>query len=300
MSGLPAVELRDVTKDFVVGVRGMRLRAVDRLSLTIGQGQIFGLLGPNGSGKSTTIKMLLGFTLPSAGQCSIFGVPCDRPESRILVGYLPESPEYYRYLTGQELLAYFGRLCGLCGERLVSRVAEVIDTVGLTHAAKRRVGTYSKGMLQRIGLAQAIVHDPKLIILDEPTAGVDPVAASAIAELLLRLRSEGKTILVTSHLLDQVEDICDRVAFLDRGRLILEGSVCDLTQAHATASLCVDSLSGLERSELDGWLRSRGHPTISVGEKRGRIDRLFRDHVNAVALAPRNGACTSGPLDSPR
>ena len=279
MSTAPAIELCDVTRDFVVGLRGLRLRAVDKLNLKINEGEIFGLLGPNGSGKSTTIKIALGFLAPTTGRCAIFGVPSDRPEARIEVGYLPESPDFYRYLSGRELVGFYAQLCGLRGAKMASRVADVIDAVGLTHAAERRVGTFSKGMLQRIGLAQAIVHDPKLVILDEPTAGVDPVAAAAIAELLLKLTAQGKTIVITSHLLGQIEELCDRVAILDHGRLLVEGRVCDLTNRNAAPTLRIASLPHADRAELDGWLASRGHPHSSAGESRTRLDHVFLEHV---------------------
>lgn len=280
MSAAPALEMRDLTKDFSVGVRGVRVRAVDRLTLRVGKGGIFGLLGPNGSGKSTTIKMILGFMAPTAGRCAIFGVPCGRPESRAAVGYLPESPDFYRYLTGSELVGFYGEMCGLNGTRLRERVREVIEQVGLTHAGKRSVGTYSKGMLQRIGLAQAIVHEPKLLILDEPTAGVDPVAAAAISELLLGLKAKGTTIVITSHLLGQIEEICDRVAILQRGRLLVEGAVSDLVRGGELPALRIASLSDAEREELDCWLVSRGHPPSAVEQPHARLDEVFLEHVN--------------------
>ena len=215
-------------KDFAVGLRGLRLRAVDHVSLAVRPGEVFGLLGPNGSGKSTTIKLLLGLLEPTAGECTIFGAPSGKVEARRDVGYLPEAPNFYRFLTGRELVTFYGRMCGLAGAALRERVDEVIALVGLAGAADRRVGTYSKGMLQRIGLAQALVHDPRLLILDEPTAGVDPVGSAEISELILALKARGKTVLITSHLLGQIEELCDRVAILDRGRLVAEGRVADL------------------------------------------------------------------------
>jgi ABC-2 type transport system ATP-binding protein len=285
MSAAPALEMRDLTKDFSVGVRGVRVRAVDQLNLVVGVGEIFGLLGPNGSGKSTTIKMILGFLAPTAGRCAIFGVPCGQPESRIAVGYLPESPDFYRYLTGRELVSFYGEICGMQGIRLRERVGEVIEQVGLTHAAKRRVGTYSKGMLQRIGFAQAIVHEPKLLILDEPTAGVDPVAAAAISKLLLELKSQGTTIVITSHLLGQIEEICDRVAILQRGRLLVEGRVSDLIRnGSGLPALRIASLSSTDREELDRWLALRGHPPSAVESPRARLDAVFLEHVGRPKL----------------
>ena len=214
-SAVAALELRGVVKDFSVGLRGLRLRAVDHLDLTVQAGQVYGLLGPNGSGKSTTIKIILGLLAPGAGESRIFGVPSGSVAARRDVGYLPESPYFYRHLSGRELVRFYGRMCGLGGPSLEARIADLLHTVGLSEAGDRRVGTYSKGMLQRIGLAQALVHDPRLLILDEPTAGVDPVGSAAITELILGLKARGKTVLITSHLLGQIEDICDRVAILD-------------------------------------------------------------------------------------
>ncbi|MEO6246554.1 MAG: ABC transporter ATP-binding protein, partial [Opitutaceae bacterium] len=170
-SSAPALELRGLVKDFSSGLRGLKLRAVDHLDLRVEAGQVYGLLGPNGSGKSTTIKLLLGLLEPTAGDCAIFGVSSGRVEARRDVGYLPESPYFYRHLSGRELVRFYARMCGMGGATLAARLDEVLELVGLTAAADRRVGTYSKGMLQRIGLAQALVHDPRLLILDEPTAG---------------------------------------------------------------------------------------------------------------------------------
>lgn len=277
----PAIELRGLMKDFAVGLRGVKLRAVDHLDLRIAAGQIYGLLGPNGSGKSTTIKLILGLLEPTAGECRIFGVPGGRVESRRDVGYLPESPYFYRHLTGRELVRFYARICGLGGATLAARLDEVIGWVGLTEAADRRVGTYSKGMLQRIGLAQALVHDPRLVILDEPTAGVDPLGAAAMCELILQLKARGKTVLITSHLLGQIEDICDRVAILDRGHLILEGAVRDLVGRADRQALVVEKLPERELAELQAWLAARGRKIESVEAPRARLDKIFIDRVGA-------------------
>ena len=278
-SDVPAIELRGLVKDFSVGLRGVKLRAVDDLALRVPAGQVFGLLGPNGSGKSTTIKIILGLLEPTAGGCRVFGVPSAQVEARVDVGYLPESPYFYRHLSGRELVRFYARICGLGGAKLAPRVAEVIDWVGLTEAADRLVGTYSKGMLQRIGLAQALVHDPRLVILDEPTSGVDPVGAAAISELILQLKAQGKTVLITSHLLTQIEDICDRVAILDRGRLILEGAVCDLVGGAERQALIVEKLSPAELQELRGWLGLRGRTLESAAAPRARLDQIFLERV---------------------
>lgn len=278
-SAVPAIELRGLIKDFSVGLRGVKLRAVDDLSLRVPAGQVFGLLGPNGSGKSTTIKIILGLLEPTAGGCRVFGLPSTQIEARVDVGYLPESPYFYRHLSGRELVRFYARICGLGGAKVAPRVAEVIDWVGLTEAADRLVGTYSKGMLQRIGLAQALVHDPRLVILDEPTSGVDPVGAAAISELILQLKVQGKTVLITSHLLTQIEEICDRVAILDRGRLILEGAVCDLVGGAERQALIVEKLSPGELQELRGWLGLRGRTLEAVAAPRARLDQIFLERV---------------------
>jgi ABC-2 type transport system ATP-binding protein len=276
---VPALELRGLVKDFAIGLRGLKLRAVDHLDLKVEAGQVYGLLGPNGSGKSTTIKVLLGLLEPTAGEARVFGVASTRVEARRDVGYLPEAPYFYRHLSGRELVRFYGRMCGLGGSELEGRLAEVLTLVDMSTAADRRVGTYSKGMLQRIGLAQALVHDPRLLILDEPTAGVDPVGSAAIAALILNLKSRGKTVLITSHLLGQIEDICDRVAILDRGKLILEGAVPELVGQTDRQALVVDALPAAELAELRSWLAARGRTLEPVEMPRARLDRIFLDRV---------------------
>src|ERR1044071_5969642 len=214
----PAVTVIGITKIFPAPLRGRSVVAVHDLNLEVPSGQIYGLLGPNGSGKSTTLKIILGLITPTRGKTEIFGRDSNQVASREAVGFLPESPYFYKYLTGAETLCFYGKLCGLRGGRLRSRVEEMLELVGLTSARDRRLGSYSKGMLQRIGLAQALVHEPKLAVLDEPTAGVDPVGARAIRDLILDLKRRGVTVLLSSHLLEQVEEICDRVGILEIGR----------------------------------------------------------------------------------
>jgi ABC-2 type transport system ATP-binding protein len=278
-SGTAALELRGVVKDYSVGLRGVKLRAVDHLDLRVEPGQVYGLLGPNGSGKSTTIKMILGLLQPSAGTCRIFGVPSDRVEARCDVGYLPESPYFYRHLSGRELVRFYAEMCGMRGDALERRIDEVLVIVDLVAAADRRVGTYSKGMLQRVGLAQAMVHRPRLLVLDEPTAGVDPIGSAAITDLILQLKAGGTTVLITSHLLGQIEDICDRVAILDRGRLILEGAVNELVGRSDRQALVVDKLSAGELDGLRDWLAARGRTLEAVETPRARLVRFFLDRV---------------------
>lgn len=276
---LPAIEIRNLTKDFPVNLRGVKLRAVDDLNLTVSAGQVFGLLGPNGSGKSTTIKVILGLLEATMGECHVFGVPCSQVESRRNVGYLPEAPYFYRYLSGTELVTFYARVCGVEKRRIRDRVREVLDWVGLSAASDRRVGTYSKGMLQRVGLAQALVHDPQLVVLDEPTAGVDPVGSAEMCELIMKLKGQGKTVLITSHLLAQIEDVCDRVAILDRGKLIIEGGVDELIGQRERQALIVNPLPAADLTELKEWLAERGHTLAGVEQPRARLDQLFLSKV---------------------
>jgi ABC-2 type transport system ATP-binding protein len=296
----PALEIRGLTKDFSIGLRGMKLRAVDHLDLTVMSGQVYGLLGPNGSGKSTTIKILLGLLEPTTGQCRIFGVPSARVEARLDVGYLPESPYFYRHLTGRELVRFYGQMCGMSGASLTDRVAEALTLVGLNEAAERRVATYSKGMLQRVGLAQALVHRPRLLILDEPTAGVDPVGAAQISELILKLKAEGRTVLITSHLLGQIEDICDRVAILDRGKLIVEGAVGDLVGRTDRQAIIVERLPAAEVEELRAWLAARGRTLEGVEVPRARLDRFFLERVGEAGTTRSQQRSAAAATDDGR
>ncbi len=266
-----------MTKDFALGLRSVKLRAVDNLSLRIAPGQVFGLLGANGSGKSTTIRIILGLLTPTLGRCSIFGAPSDQVEARRHVGYLPESPYFYHYLTGYELVRFYGQMGGLYGRRLAARIDEVLAWIGLGEASERRVGSYSKGMLQRIGLAQVLVNDPRLIILDEPTAGLDAEGTEAVIGLIRRLRTDGKTVLLTSHLFEQMEELCDRVALLDHGRLIVEGAVAELAQDPEWQVLTVSRLPEGELAELREWLAERERVLESVNPLQGRLQQVVRE-----------------------
>jgi ABC-2 type transport system ATP-binding protein len=283
---VPAIRVTALTKDFRLGMRGVKLRAVDNLSLEVGDNQVFGLLGPNGSGKSTTMKVILGLLEPTLGQCEIFGRPSASVEARRLVGFLPESPYFYRFLSGRELVAFYAGLCGVPRARRAARVAEVLELVDLTAAADRPVGTYSKGMLQRVGLAQAVVHDPRLVILDEPTAGVDPIGARAIAEMILELKRRGKTVLLCSHLLAQVEGVCDSLAILNQGRLVAAGNVRDLLRREGVSNLAVEHFTPAARAEVEAALARHGAKLREVGEAQTSLDRLFMEKVAPAAKTP--------------
>ena len=216
------VEVRDASAVFG------SVKAVDGLSLSVGRGEVMGFLGTNGAGKTTTIKMILGLLRPSSGEVSVLGGDPALPETRRRVGYMPEIAYYYPYLNARELLSFYGGLCGLDGGTVRKRTDELLEAVGLTEAAKRPLKTYSKGMLQRAGVAQALLADPDLLVLDEPFTGLDPLARIRFRELMRSLRAKGKTIFFSSHELGETELLCDRVAIMKKGHCIYQGPVKDL------------------------------------------------------------------------
>src|SRR6058998_145371 len=255
----PAVAVHGLTKIFPVPFHPTRgVLAVKDLSLRIEPGEVYGLLGPNGSGKSTTLKIILGLVSPTRGRTEIFGRDSRLVESREAVGFLPENPYFYKYLTGNETLRFFGRLSGLRGVALKNRINELLDLVGLSKARNRRLGTYSKGMLQRIGLAQALIHDPRLVVLDEPTAGVDPAGSREIRDLILDLKSRGITVLLSSHLLAQAQEICDRVGILAGGVLVREGHLQELIAIENQTEFVIADASDELVREIESFVnRSR-------------------------------------------
>ena len=217
----------------VVEIRGVSRRfgdvmAVDNLTLSLGAGEIMGFLGANGAGKTTTIKMLLGLIRPSSGTVSVLGGDPSDAKVRAKIGYMPEIAYYYPYLNARELLAFYGGLCGMDGKTIRARTDELLSTVGLADAAKRPLKTYSKGMLQRAGIAQALLHDPDLLVLDEPFTGLDPLARIHFRELMHRLREQGKSIFFSSHELGETELLCDKVAIMKAGRAVYQGPVRQL------------------------------------------------------------------------
>lgn len=270
-----AVRIRDLRKVFPVPLRRRQVTALRGISLDIPAGHVYGLLGPNGSGKSTTLKILLGLVAPTSGSSEIFGVPSDEVRSRRDVGFLPENPYFYKFLTGAETIAFHGRLCGLSGRALTARVTELLELVGLGEAGDRRVGTYSKGMLQRVGLAQAMVHDPRLLILDEPTAGVDPAGSRQIRDLILRLKERGKTVLLTSHLLEQVQDVCDRVGILARGELVREGSLDLLTGVSGQTEFVLENAGPELRAEIERLAAAHGARLVDSRQARLDLETVF-------------------------
>jgi ABC-2 type transport system ATP-binding protein len=271
----PAVAVRGLTKTFPVPFHRQSIVAVRDLDLRVESGEVYGLLGPNGSGKSTTLKIILGLVSPTCGRTEIFGRDSRLVESREAVGFLPENPYFYKYLTGEETLRFFGRLCGLGGAPLKSRINELLNLVGLTKARKRRLGTYSKGMLQRIGLAQALIHDPKLVVLDEPTAGVDPAGSREIRDLILDLRRRGITVLLSSHLLAQAQEICDRVGILADGVLVREGRLQELIAIENQSELVIADASPPLIDEIESLINRSNAKLIERRKSTTTLERLF-------------------------
>jgi ABC-2 type transport system ATP-binding protein len=256
---------------------------VQGVSLDDQPGEVYGLLGPNGSGKSTTMKIVLGLVRPTAGSSSVFGVDSKLVQSRENVGFLPENPYFYKFLTGLETLLFFGKLCGLSGKPLRERSTDMLERVGLSDAADRRLGGFSKGMLQRIGLAQALIGNPRLLVLDEPTAGVDPAGSHAIRELILEFKRQGLTVLLCSHLLEQVQEVCDRVGILHQGRLVAEGRVEDLVSQRNQTELVLENASPELLAELQRLSLSSGARVIDKRHPRTTLERFF---LEATQQAP--------------
>ncbi len=259
------LEVKDLRKVFHIGFFRKRVEAVNGASFEVKQGEIFGLLGPNGAGKTTTIKSILRLIFPTAGEIRIFGRDPDDREAMKRIGYMPENPYVYQYLKPIEFLDLCGRLMGISKNDRRSRSEEMIDKVGLRDAVDRPIGKFSKGMMQRIGLAQALLHDPELLVLDEPMSGLDPIGRKEVRDLLLEQRHRGKTLLFTSHILSDVEMLCDRVVIMREGRITAEGRVHDLVAS--TARSVEIHLSGASGT-LKESLRSKG--TV-VEDAEGRI-----------------------------
>jgi ABC-2 type transport system ATP-binding protein len=226
----PIIEANHVVKIFKDFWRRPKVRAVHDISFTVAPGEVFGLLGPNGSGKSTTIKMLLGLLHPTAGRLRVLGRSPRDVRAKARIGYLPEESYLYPYLTSEETLQFFGRLFDLSARERKIRIEQLLEMIGLQHARHRIVGEFSKGMARRIGLAQAMINDPDLIILDEPTSGLDPLGCRQVKDLIRTLARRGKTILLSSHLLADVEDVCDRIAILYNGKLRAIGAIEELLE----------------------------------------------------------------------
>jgi ABC-2 type transport system ATP-binding protein len=308
------VQVEDVVKDFRPGFGLRAKRVLHGISFGVRRGEIFGFVGPNGAGKTTTLKILMGLIRATSGRAAILGSDVGETDFRKHVGFLPENPYFYDFLTGSEILNFYARLSGVPGSERAGRVRTLLEWVGLTHAASARLRTYSKGMLQRIGIAQALVHDPDVIFLDEPMSGLDPIGRVEIRNLILRLRSEGKTVFMNTHILSDVEMVCDRVAVIVHGRIRYEGRIeAFLGEGDRMHELVVSGIAPevAQRIEedLSGELRGHGERiAIRIPEKevRDTLQLVLASGAEVVSLVPERASLESifltaveeGKLDS--
>ena len=288
-------QLTKVFKDFWMRDRA---RAVDKLDLVIKEREVFGLLGPNGSGKSTTIKLILGLLKPTSGRVVVFGKAPTDVAIKKRIGYLPEESYLYPFLNARETLEYYAKLFGIDGKTRQNRIDELLHMVGLEHAQFRPVREYSKGMQRRIGIAQALINDPDLLILDEPTTGLDPIGTRQVKDLILELGRRGKTVILSSHLLSDVEDVVDRMAILYGGKIRGQGTCEDLLSSNDRTVIETDELDEATLAEIDEVIRrrTRGEKSIrSVKAPRQKLEELF---LGIVEQAQKERASTSGAMHS--
>ena len=270
--GESVIEIRNLSKVYRDFWGRPKVNALKSLSLDVKRGEIFGLLGPNGSGKTTTLKLLLGLLFPTEGQVRILGRPAHDVDKNERIGYLPEESYLYRFLNADETLDFYGRLFKMSRSERRSRRDQLIERVGLAHARRRQLKEYSKGMTRRIGLAQALINDPELVLLDEPTSGLDPLGTREMKDMIIELRNQGKTVVMCSHLLADVQDVCDRIAILYKGELKVLGNVQELLQSKNETQINSASLSPEALKEVEDVLSKHGvdhsvtHPTSTLEE----------------------------------
>ena len=294
----PIVSAVGLTKEFRDFWGRPKARAVNDIDFEIRPGEVVGLLGPNGSGKSTTVKMLLGLLYPTGGRLTVMGRSPRAVETKREIGYLPEESYLYKYLTAEETLDFFGSLFNLSAADRARRIEQLLDMVGLTHARRRRVGEFSKGMARRIGIAQAMINDPSFLILDEPTSGLDPLGCREVKDLILTLKKRGKTVLVTSHLLSDVEDVCDRVIILYGGKIRATGALNDLLTVSDTTTITTPALSADVTEKVLSLLRDSLHgEEFRIDHPRRTLEEFFLD---VIARAKSESVETAGVVSGGR
>lgn len=302
---MEVIRIEGLTKVFRSGWPGRPpVTALAGLSLTVSAKEVYGFLGPNGAGKTTTLKILMGLMSPDGGRIEMFTRPVGDVETRKRIGFLPESPYFYDYLTAREFLTFYGQLAGLERITLRRRVDQLLDLVGLTQAENRQLRKFSKGMLQRVGLAQAIIHDPELIVLDEPMSGLDPLGRKEVRDLILQLKEQGKTVFFSSHIIPDVEMICDRVGVIVKGKLVASGRVSELVGDRHIQTVEIvwdgaspERMAGLQAiasrvvqrgthsmamlpspdrvEEVLAMIRGHGGKLVSVSPQKGSLEELF-------------------------
>lgn len=293
---MAAIEAENLSKDYLLGFwRRKPYRALDRLTFSVEEGEVFGFLGPNGAGKSTTLKLLMGLIFPTSGSARILGKPVGDLDMRRRIGFLPENPYFYDYLTAEELLTYYASLSGLRGSDRMRRVAQVLDEVEIGAERRMRLRSYSKGMVQRVGVAQALVAAPEVVFLDEPMSGLDPLGRRSLRQLMLRLRDRGCTVFFSSHILSDAEALCSRVGIVAQGQLVAEGRLADIVAFELRGwELLVTDLPETVRAQLQPRVVSitalaHNRYTIEI-ERRERpetlIQELSQHGVQVVSLNP--------------
>jgi ABC-2 type transport system ATP-binding protein len=294
----PAIELNAVSMAFRSGWIGPLVPVLDGVSFEVQPGEVFGFLGPNGAGKTTTINILMGFLFPRGGSARVLGLAPGDVGAKRQIGFLPENFAFHRYLTGERLLRFHSRLLGDRSptEEIQKRALELLERVKLGEYHDLKIGRFSRGMVQRIGLAQAILGDPQLLILDEPTSGLDPIGRREVRELILALKQQGRTILLSSHLLSEVELVCDRIGVIDRGQLKQVGGVADLLGAGNQIEIVVDALAEELRTEIaaaGGSVSESSHAlkiTLPAALKREWLERLWSAGCDIISLNPRRSS----------
>ena len=285
------VEAVGLVKEFRDFWNRPKAKAVNDIDFEVKEGEVLGLLGPNGSGKSTTVKMLLGLLYPTGGRLTVFGSSPRSVDAKRMIGYLPEETYLYKYLTAYETLDFFGSLFGLSAKERKTRTEQLLDMVGLSHAANRRVGEFSKGMARRIGLAQAMINDPAFLILDEPTSGLDPIGCREVKDLILLLKRRGKTVLVTSHLLSDVEDVCDRVVILYGGKIRAQGTMEELLSVKNSSRITIPDLPADALAKIEAVIRETAGTNFTVDHPHRTLEDFF---LNVVDDAKKESISTSG------
>src|ERR1700691_3096610 len=293
---MAAIEILDLEKSYLVGFWRKRPKlALRPLRLTIEEGEVFGFLGPNGAGKTTTLKLLMGLVFPTAGSARILGRDMDDPRGKSEIGFLPEQPYFYDHLSARELLNYYGQLSGVPAKERSSRVEKMLARVGLTDSAGVQLRKFSKGMLQRVGLAQAILHDPKLVFLDEPMSGLDPSGRREVRDLIQQLRNEGKTVFFSTHILSDAEALCDRVGVIHQGELRGVGTVAEVTsqvQSKVEIIFCARNVPAALTS-LGVEARVSGdmvNAVLPAEQQDAALEVLRRERIKLISLAPVRGS----------
>jgi ABC-2 type transport system ATP-binding protein len=288
------VEARNLSKTYRDFWGRSKKVALKPLDLEVRRGEIFGLLGPNGSGKTTTLKLLLGLIFPSSGEALVFGRDATDVSKNERIGYLPEESYLYKFLDAEETLDFYGRLFDMPPEERKRRADMLIEMVGLSRDKKRQLKEYSKGMTRRIGVAQALINDPELVMLDEPTSGLDPIGTREMKDLIIDLKNRGKTVIMCSHLLADVEDVCDRIAVLHQGELKELGRVEDLLRVTDVTQIRATGLSEAAREEIRAVLQRHGSTDAEIGNPRTTLEDLFLDIIRDTQARPGRRARSTG------